>query len=107
MTKKTKSARREIEDEAGDPMAAAARAFDWVQVSLGSVDAHGALADSAFQAGLVALGTESALKLEAMDGISDTGLPDVDTPFGPMSATEAVLCDVSRLLLMDGRYSAG
>lgn len=94
----------EIEDEGGTSWAAAARAFDWVQAAPASAAALTALAQSAFASDLPALGAASAMQLRTLEGERVEPLPAMETPFGPMSAEQAVLIDVSRLLLTDGRY---
>jgi tetratricopeptide (TPR) repeat protein len=94
----------EIEDQAGASWAAAARAFDWAQVSAASKDAQSALAEAAFAIGLVALGYASSLRLARLRGMPAAPFQGVDTPLGPLSGEEAELADISRLLLQDGRY---
>ena len=94
----------EVEDEAGSPWAAAARAFDWAQASPGSAAALSTLAESAFAIDLVALGAAAFSQLAVLNGKPADSLPAVETPLGPMSGEEAVQVDLSRLLMMDGRY---
>ncbi len=95
----------EIEDDEGAIWPACARAYDWVQAAPTSADALTALTNASFDAGLVALGAQSAAKFKALRGEASPPLPDQLTPLGRMTADEMVLTDISRLLLADGRYA--
>ena len=94
----------EVEDEAGTPWGAAARAFDWAEVSPGSAAALSTLAEAALAAGLAALGLAASRQLAALSGKPVEPMPTVETPFGLMTGEDATLTDISRILLTDGRF---
>ncbi|MDP1982324.1 MAG: hypothetical protein Q8K23_07245 [Sulfuritalea sp.] len=94
----------EVEDEAGTPWAAAARAFEWAEAAPGSVSALTTLVGSASAAGLPALALAASAQLAALNGMPVEPLPTVETPFGPMTGEDATLTDLSRILLIDGRF---
>ncbi|MES2536417.1 MAG: hypothetical protein V4632_11160 [Pseudomonadota bacterium] len=94
----------EIEDQAGSLWEAAARAYDWAQASPGSELAQMALVGAAFDANLRALSAATAQRLASLRGIPVEPLEDVNSALGAMSGEEAMLADLSGLLLQDARY---
>lgn len=94
----------EIEDAAGMQWSAVARALDWAEAAPGSETALKALAEAAIASDFLALGLASSIELAALRGETAKPMPTMETPFGPMTGEESVLVDISRVLLMDGRY---
>lgn len=94
----------EVEDEAGTPWGAVARAFDWAEAAPGSAAALGTLVGSALAVGLAALALTTSRQLAMLNGEPGEPLPTVETPFGPMTGEDATLTDISRILLTDGRF---
>jgi tetratricopeptide (TPR) repeat protein len=94
----------EVEDEAGTPWGAAARALDWAEASPESATALSALVEAALTVGLAALGLATSIQLAALSGKPVEPMPTVGTPFGLMTGADAALTDISRILLTDGRF---
>lgn len=94
----------EVEDEAGTPWSAVARAFDWAEAAPGSNVALSTLVESALAVGLGGLALTASRQLAMLNGSPGEPLPTVETPFGLMSGEEATLTDISRILLTDSRF---
>jgi tetratricopeptide (TPR) repeat protein len=95
----------EVDDCAGHFLSASRHAWDWSMASPGSVAALEALRDSAFDAGLPALGASAALKLARAEGNPVPDLPPMPGALGDLPFDQAVAVDLSRLFLNFGRYS--
>ena len=100
----------DIECLAGDPMAIAARAWDWHQGTPNSLLALEALASAAQEADLQALHALAMLRLQALaEGLPyPPALPrhSISTPLGPLSLEQAVALDLGRLHISDDRFDA-
>jgi hypothetical protein len=96
----------EVEWKAGSPIAACARAWDWTQASPGSRAALEALTDSAKEAGLFALATQTLMRLRVLDG-QPLAEPEPEIgPFGKLSLEQAARLDLGRVFLSDARFDA-
>ncbi len=92
----------EVEDRCGEPMLAAARAYEWQGAAPNSRSAVEALCESARAAGLAAVYARAVQRLRALDGQS--ALPPVgfiDAPLGALSLEQAEAIDLSRMHLAD------
>jgi len=97
----------EVESQVGDPMLAAARAYDWQAASPGSRAAVEALYDSARAAGLWAVSQRARQRLLTLDSAIDLPpLEGFDAPLGRLSFEQAEAIDLSRMHLADGREDA-
>ena len=97
----------EVESRAGEPMAAAARAYEWHRTAPGSRAALEALHDSALAAGLMAVGLSARRRLLTLDGQSELPpLEGVAAPLGRLSFEQAEALDLSRMHLADGQAAA-
>ena len=95
----------EIESLAGEPINASARAWDWQLASPNSAQALEALADSAREAGLLALMARALQRLSRFDEVPAAPLPPdaFDTPLGPLTFEQAQAIDLSRVHLAAAR----
>ncbi len=98
----------EIESLAGEPINASARAWDWQLASPNSAQALEALADSAREAGLLALMARALQRLSRFDEVPAAPLPPdaFDTPLGPLTFEQAQAIDLSRVHLADDNPGA-
>lgn len=94
----------EVDDAAGYFLSASLHAWDWSTSSPGSLAALEALQNSAFAAGLPALGASAATKLAQAEGKPLPDLPPLPGPLGDLTFDQAVAVDLSRLLLSFGRF---
>ncbi len=98
----------EIEALAGEPIGAAARAWEWQLASPNSAQAFEALADSARDAGLLAMMARALQRLSRLQEVTAAPLPPdaFDTPLGPLTLEQAEAIDLSRMHLADDKPSA-
>lgn len=98
----------EIESLAGEPMAAAARAWDWQLALPKSQQALAALGQSAGAAGLAAVTVRAALRLRSVEaGQPEQALNEpFESPLGPLTLEDAEAIDLARLHLSDDNPSA-
>jgi len=92
----------EVEDRCGEPMLAAARAYEWQRAAPNSRAAVEALCESARAAGLAAVFARAVQRLRALDG--DLAAPPIDfveAPLGALSLEQAEAIDLSRMHLTD------
>ncbi len=98
----------EIESLAGEPMSAAARAWEWQLASPNSRLALEALAGSAREAGLLAVMVRAEQRLRSME--ADNALLPIpetfQTPLGPLTLDQAAAIDLSRMHLADDKPGA-
>lgn len=99
----------EIEEIAGEPMLAAARAWEWHHAAPHSDLALEALAGDADEAGLAAIAALAAWRLQGLD--EDSPRPaspqaSIDTPLGPLSFEQALAMDLGRMHMSDDRFEA-
>lgn len=98
----------EIESAAGEPMSAAARAWEWQLASPNSRLALEALAGSAREAGLLAVMVRAEQRLRSLeaDNALLPGPESLDTPLGPLTLDQAEAIDLSRMHLADDKPGA-
>jgi len=98
----------EIESLAGEPLSAAARAWDWQLASPKSRAALEALADSAGEAGMAAVTLRAVQRLSSLEpGQALPQQPEpIDTPFGPLTFEQAEAIDLSLMHLNDDNPGA-
>lgn len=94
----------EVDNNAGDFLSASLHAWDWSTTSPGSQAALEALRDSAFAAGLVALGASAVQKLAQAEGEPFPELSPLHGPLADLTFDQAVAVDLSRLFLTYGRF---
>lgn len=94
----------EVESQLGEPMLAAARAYDWQAAAPGSRAAAEALHHSAGAAGLYAVSLRARQRLLVLDGAADLPpLQGFDAPLGRLGFEQAEAIDLSRMHLADSR----
>jgi tetratricopeptide (TPR) repeat protein len=98
----------EIESLAGDPIIAAARAWDWQQASPNSRQAVEALCDSARDAGLQAVLVRAMQRALSRDegGPAPSIIESIDTPLGVLTLEHAEAIDLARMHLADDNPGA-
>ena len=97
----------EVESQVGEPMLAAARAYDWQASAPGSRAAVEALHDSALAAGLLAVSLRARQRLLTLDGAAELPpLEGFDAPLGRLSFEQGEAIDLSRMHLADDRADA-
>jgi len=97
----------EIEDMAGEPMQAVARAYEWHQASPGSRAALEALHDSADRAGLIALQISAYRALQALGGATTVPpLPEFVKTDDSLSHELAEALELGRMHLHDHNLPA-
>lgn len=97
----------EIEDQMGQHMAAAARAYDWHQAAPNSEMALSALAHSAKKQGLLALAWHAEDRLDALQGIpAQKEASAINGPFGPITVQMMVLGDLAQMHTSDNNPKA-
>lgn len=93
----------EVDDNAGDFLSASLHAWDWSMASPGSMAALEALRDSAFDAGLAALGASAARRLAQAQGTPFPELSELADVLAGLTFDQAATLDLSRLFLTHGR----
>lgn len=93
----------EVDDNAGDFLSASLHAWDWSMASPGSMAALEALRDSAFDAGLAALGASAARRLAQAQGTPFPELSELADALAGLTFDQAATLDLSRLFLTHGR----
>jgi tetratricopeptide (TPR) repeat protein len=97
----------EVASRSGDPLVAAARAWEWHGAVPGSRAALQALHDSTLAAGLVAMHLSARRRLLTLDGAGDLPpVEDLNTPLGRLSFEHAQALDLSRMHLADNQPDA-
>lgn len=94
----------EVDDNAGYFLSASLHAWDWSTGSPGSLAALEALRNSAFAAGLPALGASAAQRLAQAEGNPFPDLPPLHGALADLTFDQAVAVDLSRLFLTYGRF---
>ncbi len=93
----------EIAGMTGDAGLAAARAYEWTQVSPNSAAAWAALSEHALQWGCYTLGMEARRRLDALAGHAEPPAEPIDTPFGPVSWEDSLANDIGRICMHLGQ----
>lgn len=97
----------EVEDLCGEPIIAAARAYEWQSLSPHSRAAVEALCTSAYAADLAAVYARAVQRLSVMDGQGEVALPEtVDSTLGALSLEQAETIDLSRMHVANGNPAA-
>lgn len=94
----------EVDDNAGDYLAASLRAWDWSMASPGSLAALEALRNSAFDANLPSLGASASQRLAQAEGKPFPEIPPLRGPLADLSFDQAVAIDLSRMFLTFNRF---
>ena len=96
----------EIESLAGEPIRAAALAWEWQLASPNSLLALEALADSACEAGLLAVMVRAGQRLSGLEASEIVPPALFENALGPLSLEQAEAIDLSRMHLADGNAGA-
>jgi tetratricopeptide (TPR) repeat protein len=99
----------EVEALAGEPMSAAARAWEWHVASPNSGLALEALTDSGHEAGLLALAVRAGQRMASLNGGEAPPAPPpelLESPLGQLTLEQAEAIDLSRMHLADDNPAA-
>ncbi len=97
----------DIEEQMGQHISAAARAYEWHQAAPNSEMALSALSQSARNQGLLALACHAEDRLDALHGIPARKEPKpIDGPFGPVTFQMMVWGDLAQMFTSDNNPRA-